>query len=114
MNNISIGNNVLMASKIYISDCLHGSYKGDEKDSSPFSNPINRAYSKSFVIIKNNVWIGESVSILPGVTIGEGSLIGANSVITSDIPDFCIAVGVPARIIKRFDFKTNSWVRVTN
>ena len=114
MNNISIGNNVLMASKIYISDCSHGSYKGDENDSSPLLNPINRAYSKSFINIKNNVWIGEFVSILPGVTIGEGSLIGANSVVTSDVPDFCIAVGVPARIIKRFDFKTNTWIRVKN
>lgn len=52
------------------------------------------------VVIKNNVWIGKNVTILKGVTIGEGVVIGAGSIVTKDIPDYCLAVGNPARVIK--------------
>ena len=109
MNDVQIGDNVLMASKIYISDCLHGSYKGDNNDSSPLINPIDRRYSFSKVIIKKNVWIGEFVSILPSVEIGEGAIIGANTVVTKDIPPYTIAVGNPAKVIKRYNFKNDAW-----
>ena len=52
------------------------------------------------IIIKDNVWIGGGSVILPGVTIGEGSVIGAGAVVTNDIPDWSVAVGNPARVIK--------------
>ena len=52
------------------------------------------------ILIKKNAWIGARVNILPGVTIGENAIIGTGSTVTHDIPDNCIAVGVPARIIK--------------
>lgn len=52
------------------------------------------------VQIKNNVWIGACVTILPGVTIGENTIIGAGAVVTKDIPANCIAAGVPARVIR--------------
>jgi lipopolysaccharide O-acetyltransferase len=58
---------------------------------------------KDLSIIEDNVWLGEFVSILPGVTIGKGNIIGANSVVTQDIPPYSIAVGTPARVAKRFD-----------
>ena len=58
------------------------------------------------------MWIGEKVTVLPGITIGEKSIIGANSVVTKDIPPFCIAAGNPASIIKRYDFEKHEWVRV--
>ena len=64
------------------------------------------------VFIEDNVWIGEFVSVLPGVRIGEGSVIGTMSVVTHDIPPFSIAVGSPARVIKRFNFATSCWERV--
>jgi len=54
-------------------------------------------------LIGNNVWIGDSVLVLAGVTIGDGAVIGAGAVVTQDIPKFGVAVGVPARI-KRFRF----------
>lgn len=50
--------------------------------------------------IKRNAWIGARVNILPGVTIGENAIIGTGSTVTHDIPDNCVAVGVPAKIIK--------------
>ncbi len=63
--------------------------------------PIKRQlYSKGPVRICRNVWLGEKVTILPNVTVGEGSVIGANSVVTHDIPPYSIAVGNPARVIR--------------
>ncbi len=52
------------------------------------------------VIIKNDVWTGDNVTILPGVIIGDGVIVGAGSVVTKDIPDYAVAVGNPARVIK--------------
>lgn len=109
---VLIGNNVLIASKVYISDSVHGSYLGDINDSNPLSIPKERKPSYKKVIIEDNVWVGESVSILPGVIIGEGSIIGANSVVTKSIPKHVIAAGNPARIIKKYNFNTNIWEAV--
>lgn len=112
-SSVEIGNNVLLASKVYISDSSHGSYQGDENDSHPDSIPKDRPLFHKKVLIKDNVWLGEHVSVLSGVTIGKGSIIGANSVVAKDIPDYCIAVGCPARVIKRFSFDSNNWERAT-
>lgn len=109
MKHVYIGNNVLLASKIYISDCSHGSYAGDENDSSPQITPIERELHAKSVIIEDNVWIGEFVSILPGVTIGKGTIVGANSVVTKNLPPNVIAVGIPAIPIKIFNFKSKRW-----
>ena len=61
-------------------------------------------YSKGPVIIQDNVWIGEKATILPGVTIGEGAIIGANSVVTKDVPAKSLVVGCPAKIVKTLKF----------
>jgi lipopolysaccharide O-acetyltransferase len=108
LESVEIGNYVLIASKVYISDIQHGSYSGGEH-SDPDSPPGNRKLSSNPVKIHDNAWIGEAVSILPGVTIGKSSIIGANSVVTKSIPDYSIAVGNPARVIKRYDFDTKQW-----
>jgi len=108
---IVIGDNVLIASKVYISDLNHGNYKGINQDT-PLSRPNERKLSTNPVVIKNNVWIGEGVCVLSGVTIGEGCIIGALSVVSKSIPDYSIAVGSPARVIKKFNFETNSWVKI--
>jgi len=109
MANVTIGDNVLMASKIYISDCSHGFYNGGEVDSSPEQYPIDRSYNISEVIIEDNVWLGEFVSVLPGVKIGKGAIIGSNSVVTKDIPANTIAVGSPAKVIKKYNVETKKW-----
>ena len=109
---ISIGNNVLIASKVFISDIVHGSYIGDEFDSSPNSIPQERPLSAKAITIEDNVWIGEFVSILPGVTIGKGAIIGSNSVVSKNIPANVIAVGVPAKPIKKYNFTYERWEKI--
>lgn len=108
-HSMQIGDDVLMASRVYISDTSHGSYDGDG-DSSPGSLPNERPIVYKEVVIGNRVWIGENVSILPGVTIGDGVIIGANSVVTKDIPTCTIAAGCPAKVIKKWNGK--EWERV--
>ena len=112
MTNVSIGDNVLMASKIYISDCTHGCYAGDENDSNPNTNPIDRPLSSKPVIIEDNVWLGEFVSVLSGVTIGKGTIIGANSVVSKSLPPYVIAVGTPAKEIKKYNFESQRWEKI--
>jgi lipopolysaccharide O-acetyltransferase len=111
VDSIVIGNDVLIASKVFITDHNHGSYSSPN-GSDPMSKPASRPLVVSPVVIRDNVWIGEFVSILPGVTIGKGSVIGSNTIVTSDIPEYSIAVGSPARVVKRYDFELEEWVRV--
>ncbi len=112
MKNVIIGNNVLMAGHVYISDNSHGCYKGSINDSSPKIPPVNRKYLTADVWIKDNVWIGEHVVILPGVIIGEGVIIGANSVVTKDVAPYTMVVGQPAKPIKIFNFEFACWQRI--
>lgn len=111
LKDVQIGNNVLIASKVFISDTSHGNYKGlyqCHPNISPKKRPLN---SKS-IIIGNNVWIGENAVILAGVKIGNGCIIGANSVVNRDIPENVIAAGIPAKIIKRFHDEELCWKRI--
>jgi len=62
--------------------------------------------------IEKDSWIGANVFILPNVTIGQHSVVGANSVVNRDISPYSVAVGVPARVVKKFDFNRKQWVRV--
>jgi len=112
MESVKIGNNVLLASKIYISDCSHGSYCGDENDSPPNTIPAARPLFAKPVLIEDNVWLGEFVSVLPGVTIGKGTIVGANSVVAKSLPANVIAIGTPAKPIKKFNFETSRWEKI--
>jgi acetyltransferase-like isoleucine patch superfamily enzyme len=96
VNRIVIGDNLLTGRFVLITDNSHGSFRKDELSIHPSSRPIT---SKGEVIIGNNVWLGDKVSILPGVHIGDGCIIGANSVVTHSIPPFSIAAGNPAKIL---------------
>ena len=108
---IVIGDDVLMGSKIYITDHNHGVYRGDNADS-PNIPPSERQLTEGEnVEIGARCWIGEFVTILPGVTIGEGCIIGSHSTVTHDIPANSIAVGSPARIVKRWDGVEQRWIK---
>ena len=109
-NYIEIGDYCIFASRIYISDHNHGRYKGELQ--SVISEPVakRKLDAENQVIIGKNVWLGEGVAVLPGSIIGENSIIGANAVVNGYIPPNCIAVGIPAKVIKKFDLNSGEWI----
>ena len=102
--NVILEDGVLLASNILISSENHGINPESDKYYS------DQKLDCKSVKIKEGAWIGERVCILPGITIGKKSVIGAGSVVTKDVPDFCIAVGNPARVIKKYDFEKKEWI----
>lgn len=99
INKIVIGDDVLIASRVFITDHSHG---GTDSMSTlvPSKRPL---ISKGPVLIGKNVWIGEGVTILANVKIGNNCIIGANSVVTNDVPENTVVAGIPARIIKKLN-----------
>lgn len=98
------GRDVLVASNVFIIDYNHG------------LNPLTMSYLENPLIrgvfVDDGVWIGNDVIVLPNVHIGKKSIIGAGSVVTKDIPEYCIAVGNPAKVVKKFDIKEKKWKQV--
>jgi len=111
MKSVKIGDDVLMASNVFISDHSHGCYSEDVH-SNPTQAPNERKLFCKDVEIGNKVWIGENACILSGVSIGESSIIGANSVVTRNIPPYSIAAGAPARVVKTWDEKSSRWEKI--
>lgn len=106
---VEIGDNVLIGPGVLITDTNHGQYS--DTHSSPLSAPDLRPLDDNRrVEIGNNVWLGAGVVVMPNSFIGEGSVIGANSVVIGIIPPFSIAAGAPARVIKTFDFTEQKWI----
>lgn len=110
---VKIGNNFLCASKVFISDTNHGNYRGNSC-ADPMEAPKYRKLCNSPVSIGDNVWVGENVVILSGTTIGNGCIIGANSVVTGIFEDNCILAGVPAKVIKKYNEFTKCWEKSTD
>ncbi len=101
---VSIGNNVIIAQNVVISGLNH-----EYKD---VKIPIvHQPVITSEIIIEDDCWIGANVVITAGVTIGKHSVIAAGSVVTKEIMPFSVAAGNPAKIIKKFNFQTQSWER---
>ena len=97
INQIIIGDNVLIASGVYISDHSHGELDYRDIKIPPIKRNLT---SKGPIIIEENVWIGERVVILSGIRIGKFSIIGANAVVTKNVPPYSIVAGVPAKVIR--------------
>jgi acetyltransferase-like isoleucine patch superfamily enzyme len=97
VESVLIDSKVLIARYVYISDHTHatGSLEHAIKDQG-----ITKAAP---VHIREGAWLGQGVVVCPGVTIGRNAVIGANSVVRHDVPDFCVAAGAPARVIRRID-----------
>jgi acetyltransferase-like isoleucine patch superfamily enzyme len=105
---IRIGNDVSITGNCAIVDVTH-----------PYSDINNRVKigariqdDDSFVEIGDGSWIGYGSVILPNVRIGKYVVVGANSVVVKDIPDYSIAAGSPAKVIKQFDPVTGAWIKV--
>ncbi len=111
VHSIRIGDDALIASRVFIADHDHGTYSGVNQHSSPSVVPAARKIRSAEVVIEDRVWIGEGVAVLSGVRIGAGSVIGAGAVVARDVPSNCIAVGVPAKVVARYDARSDAWIK---
>lgn len=92
-SNITIEDDVLLGPNVSI-------YGSTHKFSECYKPIKDQGYECKPVLLKKGCWIGINSVVLPGVTIGKNAVIGANSVVTKDIPDYAVAVGAPAKVIK--------------
>lgn len=99
VRNVTLEDHVLLARNVYIADHIH---KYDQADVPVLSQGVDKI---SPVLIKRGAWLGQNVVVCPGVTIGAGAVIGANSVVTHDIPAYSVAAGAPARVLKAIETK---------
>lgn len=102
---ITIGNRVNISQNVVLIGLDHG-YQDITK------GIIEQGVTTSPIVIGDDTIIGANTVILPGVTIGKHCFIGAGCVVTKDIPDYCVAVGNPAKIIKQYSIENNQWERV--
>lgn len=104
-NSVELQNGCLIASGCMITDNNHGTNpEGDHYGNQPLkSRPT---------IIKEYAWLGENVCVLAGSIIGKRSIIRSNSVVIGEIPDYSIASGNPAKVIKKYNFETKTWEKV--
>lgn len=105
-NRGTIQKNVIIGPNVYISDCSHN-YES-------IGIPIMQQGITSVtneIVIGENSWIGVNASIVGDVHIGKGCVVGANSFVTKNVPDYCVVAGSPARIIKMYDTLTKKWIR---
>jgi acetyltransferase-like isoleucine patch superfamily enzyme len=104
IDSVRIGNKVLMADRVFIGDCYH-----DFRDVTvPIIDQPMRATGP--VVIEDGAFIGINAVILPGVTIGRNAVVGASAVVTKDVPSYTVVAGNPARVIRRYDDESATWV----
>lgn len=98
---VTIGRDVLIAGRVYITDHDHVFDK--------FNVPVVKCHELTTapVVIEDGAWIGEGCVILKGVRVGKHAVVGANAVVTKDVPPFTIVGGVPARIIRRIAIRND-------
>lgn len=102
-NKITIGNNVLIASNVQLYTATHSVQAAERLVTNwhaTMETPYFRTYAQP-ITIEDGVWIGGGAVVLPGVTIGKNSVIGAGSVVNKSIPANCVAVGNPCRVVKK-------------
>jgi acetyltransferase-like isoleucine patch superfamily enzyme len=105
INRIIVEEDVLIGPNVYISDSQHEYL---DVTIPPFYQGFKSL--NNTLTIKRGAWIGHSVTIIGNITIGYGSVIGANSMVNFDVPSHCVIVANPARIHKIYHYKQNKWV----
>jgi len=110
--NVNFSDSVHIGSRVLISDHSHGIYRGPNQSSPDIPPNLRPLHSSAPIVIGSNVWIGDGVAILPSSVIGDGAVIGANSVVTGTVPANTIALGSPARPIRQWNPATSSWEAV--
>jgi acetyltransferase-like isoleucine patch superfamily enzyme len=100
---VRIGKYVGIGSRAYVTDHVH---RYDDPDVAPARQPVSEGEP---VVLEEGVFIGEGVVVLPGVTIGRHTVVGANAVVTKSLPEFSVAAGAPARVVRRYDFESRQW-----
>lgn len=108
VNEVIIESDVLTGPHVFISDHNH-EYRNP---SQPVSKQGVMFQNGSKVVIGEGTWLGTNVVVVGNVKVGKHCVIGANSVVTKDIPDYSVAAGIPCKVIKRYDFEKEEWVRV--
>lgn len=119
-SNVSIGNrfSALSAAPIIINDnCLIASDVLITSENHGMNPEQNLNYARTPlearpVSIGKGCWIGEKVSIMPGVVLGDRCIVAANAVVTKSVPDYCMVAGMPAKIIKKYNFESHSWEKI--
>lgn len=106
VSNVHIGDGCVLSEFVYISDHSHGF---EPEDGFVAKQPL---VSKGGVHIGAHTFIGYQACVLPGGTLGQHCVVGANSVVTHSFPDYSMVAGVPARLIKRYSFERRSWIGV--
>jgi len=103
---VTIGRQVIVAQNVVLSGLNH-TY-------TDVTVPIRlQKVTTAAVIVEDEVWIGANAVITAGVTIGKHSVVAGGAVVTKSIPPYSVAVGNPARVIKKYDFEKEEWVRVS-
>lgn len=102
---VKVGNDVRLAQNVVLSGLNHNYDKID--------SPIHaQGVSTKPIIIEDESWIGANVVVVPGVTIGKHSIVAAGSVVTKNVPEYSVVAGNPARILKQYDFESNTWKKL--
>lgn len=91
---VKIGNRVLFGPFVSIFAATHETGVQSRRDGVEYAGPVT---------IGDDCWVGGNTTIMPGVTIGKGCTIAAGSIVTRDVPDFSVAMGAPARVVKKVD-----------
>lgn len=97
VQSVTIGKNVLISGRVYISDHDH------VYDDPSLPPRLCQALKSAPVTIEDGAWLGEGCVILKGVIVGERAVVGANAVVTKDVPPFTVVAGVPARVIRKIE-----------
>lgn len=102
---VKVGDNVITAQNVVMSGLNHN-YED-------INRPIReQGVSMKPIVIEDEVWVGANSTVTAGVTIGRHSVIAAGSVVVKDVPPYSVCAGVPARVIKRYDAESKTWVSV--